>query len=175
MVNPNDQLWGYMLRRGVWAWCKAGYLQSQKQEAALLSEFMPEPTSQDCKSQTATGTWMCGCSVPAWWIPGALALEHCLVLSHLVTMTAYALSAVLLFLFADFQMAFALLAVSCVRPQLVHATLCAWQPACCVDCLSVVRRSAYHLSLANPLRIFFFQRFIYTGLFPKGWIDNMIL
>lgn len=43
---------------------------------------MPEPTLHGCTPQTASGTWTCGCAVPAAWIPGGLALERCLDPSH---------------------------------------------------------------------------------------------
>lgn len=103
VVKLNDQLWGYVLSRAIWAWCKAVYVQSQKQEAALLSEAISEPTSCGCKPQTAWGTWVCSCPLPAWWIPGALAWNAAWFFSHLVTVTTCELSAALLFLIAGFH------------------------------------------------------------------------
>lgn len=83
-------------------------------------------------------------------------------------------TALLRFLSAGFQMAFALLAISCVGPELVHAMLCARRPGSRMDCLNPLSHSAYHVSLANPLGIFFFKD-LSTGLFPKGGTGNMKL
>lgn len=90
-------------------------------------------------------------------------------------MTMYELAAALLcFLVAGFQMAFALLAISCVKPEPVRAMLSARRPGSRMGCLNPLSHSAYHVSLANPLGIFFFKD-LYTGLFPKGRIGNMKL
>ena len=142
----------------------------------MLSEVMPEPTL--CGLYITNCHWYVGvrlCCAGLTDPRGGLALEGCLVLSYLVTMTMYELAATLLrFLIAGFQTAFALLAVSCVRPELVRATVCARRPASCMDCLNPLSHSASHVSLPNPLGIFFFKD-LYTGLLPNDRIDNMKL
>lgn len=111
---------------------------------------------------------MCSCPVPAWWIPGALAWN---VAWFFHTWSSWPHVSYLLHFFSPFQIFMPLdcLPSVFVSPRLVRAMLCAWQPACPVDCLSVVRHSAYHLSLANPLRIFFFFKDLCTlASFPKA-------
>lgn len=178
MVRQNDQLWRVHAKQRCLSLVKSRL--SPAPEAGSCTAFrgyLWANSSHGCKPQTATGTCMCSCPVPAWWIPGALAWNVAWFFSpghhdHIWTICCTS--------FPHWRFSWPLFCLPSVflRPQLVCAMLCAWQPACPVDCLSVVRHGAYHMSLANPLRIFFFffsQRFMYTGLFPKGWTDNMIL
>lgn len=92
---------------------------------------MPEPTLHGCSPQTASGTWTCGCAVPAAWIPGGLALEGCLDLSYLVTMTMYEVAAALHFLITGFQMA---LYLAC--HHLCKARTCSCHALCQATCLA---------------------------------------
>lgn len=129
VVKLNDQLWGYVLSRAIWAWCKAIYVQSQKQEAALLSEAISEPTSCGCKPQTASGTWVCSCPLPAWWIPGALAWNAAWFFH---TWSLWPHVNYLLHCFSSLQafMAFLLLAISFSK-----ATTCSCHALCLATCL----------------------------------------
>lgn len=98
---------------------------------------------------------------------GDLALESCLVLSYLVTMTMRELAAALPYSFPHCRFSDDLfLAISPVRSELVCAT-CSH-----MDCFSPLSHNAS--PLANPLRIFF-PKDLYTGLPPRGRIDNVKL